>query len=50
MDAPDANPAAATLLAGLGLTAAFETARMYTGPAPEVDTAGMYGVTSLELG
>jgi GNAT superfamily N-acetyltransferase len=50
VDAPDANPAAATLLAGLGLTAAFETARMYTGPAPEVDTAGMYGVTSLELG
>ncbi|MDH6541423.1 GNAT family N-acetyltransferase [Streptomyces lavendulae] len=50
VDAPDVNPAAATLLAGLGLSPSFETARMYTGPAPEVDTAGLYGVTSLELG
>ncbi|MFD9568918.1 GNAT family N-acetyltransferase [Streptomyces sp. NPDC059982] len=50
VDAPDVNPAAAALLAGLGLVPSFETARMYTGPAPEVDTAGLYGVTSLELG
>jgi hypothetical protein len=28
----------------------FETARMYTGPAPDVDLAGIYGVTTFELG
>lgn len=50
VDAPDANPAATALLAGLGLVPSFEAARMYTGPAPEVELPGMYGVTSLELG
>ncbi|MER5928814.1 GNAT family N-acetyltransferase [Streptomyces sp. NPDC002054] len=50
LDVPDANPAAAPLMAELGLAPTFETARMYTGPAPEVDLAGLYGVTSLELG
>ncbi|MER5871919.1 GNAT family N-acetyltransferase [Streptomyces sp. NPDC002044] len=50
VDAPDANAAAAGLLAGLGLAPSFETVRMYTGPAPEADLAGIYGVTSLELG
>ncbi|MFJ8164415.1 GNAT family N-acetyltransferase [Streptomyces sp. NPDC096136] len=50
VDVPDANPAAAAVATGLGLAPAFETARMYTGPAPELDLAGLYGVTSLELG
>ncbi|MEV6685003.1 GNAT family N-acetyltransferase [Streptomyces sp. NPDC051130] len=50
VDVPDANPAAVELVAGLGLVPTFETARMYTGPAPEVDLSGLYGVTSLELG
>jgi GNAT superfamily N-acetyltransferase len=50
VDAPDANPAAGELFAGLGLVPVFEAARMYTGPAPELDLAGMFGVTSLELG
>ncbi|KOU19275.1 GCN5 family acetyltransferase [Streptomyces sp. WM6372] len=50
VDVPDANPAATGLLAGLGLAPSFEAARMYTGPAPEVELAGLYGVTSLELG
>nr|WSW58070.1 GNAT family N-acetyltransferase [Streptomyces sp. NBC_00998] len=50
VDVPDAHPAATALLAGLGLAPSFEAARMYTGPAPEVELAGMYGVTSLELG
>ncbi|KOY57006.1 GNAT family N-acetyltransferase [Streptomyces sp. XY332] len=50
VDVPDANPAATALLAGLGLAPSFEAARMYTGPAPEVEVAGIYGVTSLELG
>ncbi len=50
VDVPDANPQAAPLLAGLGLVPVFETARMYTGPAPALELAGLYGVTSLELG
>ncbi|WP_327281962.1 MULTISPECIES: GNAT family N-acetyltransferase [unclassified Streptomyces] len=50
VDVPDANPTATALLAGLGLVPSFEAARMYTGPAPEVELAGLYGVTSLELG
>ncbi|MCX5379984.1 GNAT family N-acetyltransferase [Streptomyces sp. NBC_00091] len=50
VDVPDVNPAATAVAAGLGLAPVFETARMYTGPAPEVEVAGMYGVTSLELG
>ncbi|MFE2874233.1 GNAT family N-acetyltransferase [Streptomyces roseus] len=50
VDVPDANPSATALVAGLGLEPTFEAARMYTGPAPEVELAGLYGVTSLELG
>ncbi|MFF5703045.1 GNAT family N-acetyltransferase [Streptomyces sp. NPDC012794] len=50
VDVPDANPAAAAVAAGLGLDPSFETARMYTGPAPDVELAGLYGITSLELG
>ncbi|MEU3467400.1 GNAT family N-acetyltransferase [Streptomyces sp. NPDC006687] len=50
VDVPGVNPAAAAVAAGLGLVPAFETARMYTGPAPELDLAGLYGITSLELG
>ncbi|MYX33819.1 hypothetical protein GTY85_09980 [Streptomyces sp. SID8377] len=44
------NEAAVRLVEHLGLTPSFEAARMYTGPVPDVDLAGMYGVTSLELG
>lgn len=50
VDVPDANPEAVRLLEGLGLVATFEAARMYTGPAPEVAMAEMFGVASLELG
>ncbi|KMO95511.1 GNAT family N-acetyltransferase [Streptomyces roseus] len=50
VDVPDANPSATALVAGLGLEPTFEAARMYTGPAPEIELAGLYGVTSLELG
>ncbi|MER5886621.1 GNAT family N-acetyltransferase [Streptomyces sp. NPDC001941] len=49
-DAPDANPAAPELAGALGLKPVFEAARMYTGPAPQVELAGIFGVTSLELG
>ncbi|MFD9305075.1 GNAT family N-acetyltransferase [Streptomyces sp. NPDC060048] len=50
LDVPDANPRATALAVGLGLSPTFETARMYTGAEPDVDLAGMYAVTSLELG
>ncbi|MDJ0347544.1 GNAT family N-acetyltransferase [Streptomyces sp. H10-C2] len=50
IDVPDINTAAVRLVERLGLTPSFETARMYTGPTPEADQAGLYGVTSLELG
>ncbi|MFI9101877.1 GNAT family N-acetyltransferase [Streptomyces fildesensis] len=50
IDVPDVNKPAVRLMEQLGLTPSFETARMYTGPVPETDQAGMYGVTSLELG
>ncbi|MBT2481781.1 GNAT family N-acetyltransferase [Streptomyces sp. ISL-94] len=50
VDVPDANPGAVELFTGLGLAPTFEAARMYTGPTPEVELAGIYGVTSLELG
>jgi hypothetical protein len=33
-----------------GLKPSFETARMYTGANPDIDYAGLCGVTSLELG
>ncbi|MFK0253971.1 GNAT family N-acetyltransferase [Streptomyces sp. NPDC090445] len=50
VDVPDANRAATELVAGLGLVPVFEAARMYTGPAPDLELSGLYGVTSLELG
>ncbi|MFE4795384.1 GNAT family N-acetyltransferase [Streptomyces sp. NPDC056708] len=50
IDVPDINPAAVHLAEQLGLTPSFETARMYTGPTPDVDHAGLFGITSLELG
>ena len=33
-----------------GLVPVFETARMYTGPDPAIDRAGLFGVASFELG
>lgn len=50
IDVPDRNKAAVALAEGMGLKPSFETARMYTGADPEVNYAGLYGVTSLELG
>jgi hypothetical protein len=38
------------LMEELGLEPAFEAARMYTGPVPDVDLSGMFAVTSIELG
>ena len=50
LDVPDANPAALALAEARAMTPMFETARMYTGPAPAVDTARIFGVTTFELG
>ncbi|MFG2972599.1 GNAT family N-acetyltransferase [Streptomyces sp. NPDC048331] len=50
VDVPDANPEAGALFERLGLAPAFETARMYTGPTPDLALTELFGVTSLELG
>ena len=50
VDIPEANPNAKSFMAALELSPVFETARMYTGADPDVDYAGLFGVTSLELG
>lgn len=50
LDVPEANPAAVTLAERRGMEPVFETARMYTGPAPAVDLSRIFGVTSFELG
>lgn len=50
LDVPDVNTAAIALADDLGLRPVSETARMYTGPTPDVDTRGIYATTTLELG
>ena len=50
IDVPDRNKAAVKLVEQMGLKPSFETARMYTGADPDVNYAGLFGVTSLELG
>ena len=50
IDIPDRNGPPVRLAEQMGLKPAFETARMYTGPDPVVEYAGLFGVTSLELG
>lgn len=50
LDAPGPNPHALALAARHQLQACFETARMYTRSAPDVDLVRIFGVTSFELG
>ncbi len=50
LDIPDRNQVATEMARRIGLTPSFETARMYTGPDPAIDAAGLFAVTSLELG
>ncbi|SES34110.1 hypothetical protein SAMN04490244_11153 [Tranquillimonas rosea] len=50
LDVPDCNAPALAAAEALGLSQVFETARMWTGPAPGGDTALEYGVCTLELG
>lgn len=50
LDVPGNNAEAIRLAEGFGLTQRFETARMYRGPAPQTDAAGLFGITTFELG
>jgi len=50
LDVPEPNRDAVALARRLGLRPVFETARMYTGPAPAVAMQHLFGVTTFELG
>ncbi len=50
IDIPEPNRDALKLVAGYGMQAVFETARMYTQKNPAIDLNGLFAVTSLELG
>jgi ribosomal protein S18 acetylase RimI-like enzyme len=50
LDVPETNKAAMTLVESLSFAPAFETARMYTGPVPVMETSRLFGVTTFELG
>lgn len=50
LDTPATNSAAVDLALSLGLEPMFETARMYRGPAPDIDGGKVFGITSFELG
>lgn len=50
LDIAGPNSAAMELVARHGMTEVFATARMYTGPFPEVRLDWVYGVTTFELG
>lgn len=50
LDLPDSNPDAIAMATDAGMAPAFETARMYAGPAPALPIAAIYGITSFELG
>lgn len=50
LDLPETNVAARELAERHGMTPAFETARMYRGPAPSEPVETIYGITTFELG
>ena len=50
IDVPEPNHAAVEMARRLGLTPAFETARMYLGAAPDLPLDEIFGITTLELG
>jgi len=49
-DTPAVNAQAIALARSLGMSPVFETARMYTGTAPQLPLERLFGVTSFELG
>ena len=50
IDIPDVNPVATRIAQSLALKPIFDTARMYKGDAPSIDTQRLFGVGTLELG
>jgi ribosomal protein S18 acetylase RimI-like enzyme len=50
LDTPETNPAAVALAERRGMTVVFETARMYSGVAPDLPMRRLFGVTTFELG
>lgn len=50
IDVPATNATAVAVVQERGLTAAFETARMYTGPIRPLAMDRVFGITTLELG
>jgi hypothetical protein len=50
IDIPEPNAAGRDMVERLGFTPAFETARMYLGPAPALPLDAIFGITTLELG
>ena len=50
LDIPAANPSALDLVRAHGMRPVFETARMYTGVAPRLPIARLFGITTFELG
>ena len=50
LDIPEPNTEAIAIAQDAGMAPAFETARMYAGPAPGLPLAQIYGITSFELG
>lgn len=50
LDVPETNPAAVVLAERHGMQLSFETARMYTGPVPELPIQRIFGITSFEIG
>ena len=50
IDTPEPNITAQRLADSLDLKPVFETARMYSGPAPVINRRSVFGITSFELG
>lgn len=50
LDVPEVNQAAVSLAEKYAMKVSFETARMYTGAAPELPLNRLFGVTSFEIG
>jgi GNAT superfamily N-acetyltransferase len=50
IDVPEPNLSSASFLSAPDVIQVFESARMYTGPDPEIMLSKMFGVTTLELG
>lgn len=50
LDLPESNGDALAMAREAGMAPAFETARMYAGPAPALPLNDIHGITSFELG